>query len=594
MLLALALSLLTHLLVGVGLRLAAPIALDEHDDDPLLLVDIDIDEAPEAPEAEMPVAEEAPPPPLPPAPVEEPPAAEPEPIPEPEAVIAEEGLGLADAGVPESDAGGWDAGADAGGWDAGADAGADAGGWDAGADAGGWDAGATDAGGWDAGPDRDAGAPSDAGADAAVLLARLDDAGAGPASAVGDVEDAVGAGVEVAENATGDAGVIGSDGVASAAGTSGGDGTATTGAAAGSGVTGTPSSSDVNMLAYAPAGDVLSVLLRFDRLRGTPWAAPTEAILAPMPDYRALVGSREVSVAEQFELLIIATPRPRDVTATTLAGRYRHSSAEIRAFIDHPEAPVSWYPARGGAAGRRMRSRLVPPSDVRVFSMPMPEWVVLTQPTHLGDLLMPRPGELDRVPALADVARPAWLAALPEVEARTGTDEGPALMVTAQGLLPPRWQAPYVGELDTPERATLALEITSGGFFVRGVLLFSDEAKAEAFVATVDKARTQLTATRLGRALLAQFQLENAVAGLSFKRNRAKVAYATSISVADARTLLERVAARTEAFFARQRGPRPVQRAPTPVAPVPEPSPGSPGDDSDGDGARATDEAAPE
>jgi hypothetical protein len=534
-------SLLLHVLASVILYGAAPAAVPDPAEEPIL-VDFDMNEAPPPPEAEMPAAEDEPvgQPELPaeaaqPAEPEEPD----ETVPEPES----EGPAVFDAAPPELDAGPADAmPADAGPADAGV-------GGEEVLAAKGEDAGAIDAGllaGVKPGAEHDA-APVASSTPATAIDAGLP--GATAASPTG----------------------------ATAAGPPGeGQAVAGTGTGAGTGVQGT---SELNLLAYLPPGDVVSVLVRFDRLRGKPWAAQAEAILAPMPDYQSLVGDRKVTVSDLFDFLVISTPEPREVSATTLVGRTRLSGPEVRKFIDHRQAPVTWYTSRGGPAGRRTPSPLVHASDARMFVLPQPGWVVLAQPRHLGVLPQPIEGDIDMAMASpADV--PAWLARAPAIDELTGDKQGPVLMLTIQGMLPPRYSAPYVGEIDTPKRLTLAVENARVGFFVRGAMLFESEAQAEGFIAAMNKAKVELTTTPMGKLLLNRFHVFHALRGLSFQRNKLKVAFATSISGNDARGLLARAAVQVRTYFEAQREPlkrlrrpRPAEPAPASPAPAPGPAP---------------------
>jgi hypothetical protein len=526
-------SLLLHVLASVILYGAAPAVVPDPAEEPIL-VDFDMNEAPPPPEPEMPSAQDEPVG-QPELPAEAAQPAEPEEtVPEPES----EGLAVFDAAPPEPDAGP--------------------------ADAMPADAGPTDAG---VGADDVLAAK---GEDAGAIAAVPPDAGAGLAGVKPGAEhDAA----PVASSTPGTPSTpdtardVSPEGSATGVSPSG-EGQAAAGTGTETGVQGT---SELNLLAYLPPGDVVSVLVRFDRLRGKPWAAQAEAILAPMPDYQSLVGDRKVAVSDLFDFLVISTPEPREVTATTLVGRTRLSGPEVREFIDHPQAPVTWYTSRGGPAGRRTPSPLVHASDARMFVLPQPGWVVLAQPRHLGVLPQPAEGDIDMAMASpADV--PAWLARAPAIDELTGDKRGPVLMLTIQGMLPPRYSAPYVGEIDTPKRLTLAIESARVGFFVRGAMLFDSEAHAEGFIAAMNKARVELTTTPMGKLLLNRFHVFHALRGLSFQRNKLKVAFATSISGNDARGLLERTAVQVRTYFEAQREPLKRLRRPRPAEPAPGPS----------------------
>lgn len=331
-------------------------------------------------------------------------------------------------------------------------------------------------------------------------------------------------------------------------------GTDTPGAGAGSPGSGGPkrTPSQANLLAYMPKGELITALIRFDRLHGTEWSQRTADILAPMPDSRALLGSRKVAISDLFRTLVISSPSPRDVTQTTVIGHTDMNRRETRTFLNHPEARVNWAAVRGGALGTRRRSRLIAPHDKRTFLIPYPGWVVLTQKRNLGALSKPATGDLDTLTAAPADLQP-WLAAVRHIEQESGPETGPAVIVTIARMLPETWEAPYVGPvvgaIPTPERATLALEVTDKGFFVRGTLIFKSADAAGDFVAKAEQAQKNFVETITGRALLSQIKAYNAVRGLSFAQNKEKVGYATSISVADARAVMDFAALQTRTFF---------------------------------------------
>ena len=337
---------------------------------------------------------------------------------------------------------------------------------------------------------------------------------------------------------------------------------------------------DVDLLAHAPSGDVIAVLLRFDRLRGTPWAQKAEAVLAPMPDYRSLVGSRNVALASMLDMLFITSSAPRYVTATTIVAQSRLSAADTGAFIDHDEAAVHWTGGPYGTIGRRRPSPLVPPRDPRVFVLPTTanagasdtsvevesaiNWLILAHPRHLGALAQTTAAQTETQTAskkdapspLASAqaiiaAGPPWLEQLARADAvaTLPQEPGPALSATIQGLLPSVYQAPYIGVITPPQRITLAVELVESGFLVRGVMTFRNDDQADSFVAAIRVAQTNLVTGGIGRMLLQRAHAFHAVSGLSLRQRRAKVAYATSISIADAGALLDLIAARIATYF---------------------------------------------
>jgi hypothetical protein len=326
-----------------------------------------------------------------------------------------------------------------------------------------------------------------------------------------------------------------------------------------------------NLLSYFPKGHVVTLLLRFDRLRGTEWAPATEAVLAPMPDYQTIIGDRPVHIADVFDTLVISTPSPRDVEATTLVGRSVMAPADLRALLDHDGAPVAWSPASGGALGRRRAGARVFPGDRRVFLSPFAGWIVLAQPGDLGTLTRPGHGDLDTLVA-PDAALPDWLRRVHTIESESGTPTGPALVLTMSALAG-RYDLPDIGvgvtSLPAPERITLALEIDAHGFVVRGNLRFATDADAAEAAASLTKIHDSVMDSRLLREVLSQAHALNVIKGLSVVRTGKRVSYATSLSIADARALMALAAKMVGDYYGQQRIPAP---APTPT-PAPAPPP---------------------
>lgn len=392
-----------------------------------------------------------------------------------------------------------------------------------------------DGGGGDAG-EGDAGL--DAGADAALV------------AVVGD------GGVEA-----GDGGVAGGDG-----GAAGGDGGVASADPDRVGTVGAKVSSGTaaNLLGYAPDGHVVTVLARLDRLRGTEWVEPIEAILKPLPDHDALIGDQPVRITDVFETLVISSPEPNRADATTLVGRSARTPAELRDLLDQPAARVLWTPTVGGALGRRQPSKRLIVGDERVFLAWAPGWTTLARPDDLAGLLQPATIGLDHAVAAPD-RLPPWLARVATIEDESGTDEGPALMVTAGGMFPALIDLPMVdADIPGPERATLTLTIDPAGFVVRGNLRYPDEGVAATAADAIVRAQRQLSGSTLARFALGQVKAWNAVRNLTVQRTGARVAFSTSISTGDGRVLLGRLADLVAAHFEglRNRRPRPARRGP--------------------------------
>ncbi len=299
---------------------------------------------------------------------------------------------------------------------------------------------------------------------------------------------------------------------------------------------------------YVPAGDKIAVLLRLDRLRGTPWAPRIEAILAPMPDHRSILGEGTATMADLFDVLLISSSAPRDVAATNLAARGTMSAPALRDLIDRPAQPVAWSPARGGALGRRAPSELKLARDERVFLMPYPGWVVLAAPVHLGVLIEPSAVALAEAHAV-DADLPPWLARVRDVAAVAGEAGGP-IAVVALSKVPKRMTLPVVGELPGPRRVAFAVERAGAGFVVRGTMWFTNPAAALEFERRFAAAREQMLGSTMARAILRNLHAYNAVSGTVLRVDADTAVFATSVSGVDARAGMELAAEWVRRFFA--------------------------------------------
>lgn len=412
------------------------------------------------------------------------------------------------------------------------------------------DAGPSDGGAAIATTAFDAGAGDGGAAIAATTL----DAGAGGGGTAIAATDLDGGGTAVALDGDGGPGGDGSTAIAaSGAGDPGGDPNAPP----------APAGADANLLAYFPAGERVTVLMRLGRIRGTPWAAKLEDMMRPMPDYKSIIGKRGATIADLFDALVISTPEPTDVTKTTLVARFSRKPSSMRRFLDHRGARVRWRSSRGGALGERLKSPVVAPNDRRVFLLPMAGWITLARPALVGSLSRHTSHDLNAYPPPAVL--PPWLQQIPAIEHEAGDPVGPALVVTLQDLAA-RIELPIVGGLDLPDRITVALTLDPHGFIARGNMLFASDAAAAKFIVDADRMKKDVTESYLGKLALARVHAFNAVNGLSFKQAGPKVGFATSLSVADALELVARAAVMVQAYFDQARQ-QPVPR----IAPGKEP-----------------------
>ncbi|HET9988245.1 MAG TPA: hypothetical protein VFQ65_06990, partial [Kofleriaceae bacterium] len=327
-------------------------------------------------------------------------------------------------------------------------------------------------------------------------------------------------------------------------------------------VKGAPTSAGTaaNLLAYFPVGHTISVLVRFDRLRGSEWATAAEELFRPMPDYQGLFGSRTADIATKLDMLVISTPRPRDATATTLVMKTVLPRSSVRDLLANSGAPIAWSAARGGALGKR--SGKLFPNDKRLVLSPWQGWYLLAQPEDLGALTTAAGGSVDRAEAKGKL--PAWLAGIRTIAKESGEEvsdkKGPALVMTIGE--PPsttapaksgRYKLPEVGlgvsSLPVPTRISLAMELVKQGWLVRGNIVFANEADAADLVTTLTDLQTRITDSHILSAVLRKQHVLNVVTGLSLARTGARVSYATSISIADARAILAAAALELGSYF---------------------------------------------
>jgi hypothetical protein len=432
--------------------------------------------------------------------------------------------------------------------------------------------------GIDAAPDAPPDAPKppkppkaapDAGVDAGAPLVALADAGTDAVGATDDAAQLAAIDPALAQrsengSAAGSGSATGSgSGPGSAAGSGSGSGSdliaAGSGAGSGSAVAGlatepavegapTTAGTAANLLTYFPLGHTTTLLIRFDRLRGTEWAQPTERLLRPMPDYRVLFGASDARIGEKLDTIIISTPQPQSAIATTLVAKTRLGRGALRGFLSTAN-PVTWSAARGGLLGRRTGKLF--PQDKRVFLSPFKGWFLLAQPGDLPGLLAPSKGDLDQIEA--SVRLPAWLAGIRSIEAESGDQRGPALVMTLElgGKRMSLGDNDFglgVRSFPLPDRISLAAEVVTQGWLVRGNIRFASDAAAAEFVTAAEAARQRIADSRLLQAAVGK-PAARVITNLSFARSGPRVSYATSISIADMRAIMAVAAQQLDAYF---------------------------------------------
>jgi hypothetical protein len=245
-----------------------------------------------------------------------------------------------------------------------------------------------------------------------------------------------------------------------------------------------PRISDLRQL--GPEGSRLTMLLRLDRLKATPFADPVDALLLHMPDRRDLLDGTGLGLYDDFDALLVSTPNPLDYTVTFLAARHHLTDGAMRAAVDRGARAtgrvISWRSEGRRPYGERS-ARASPPAsdghtapvtrDDRIIVLPAPGLVVVTPPAYRALLLAParRPGApdagtVDGAPADAGVAvpnaGPNWTALLRRIDTEDGLMPEKAIaMVSAVDIFKGsggRGAAFFMGmDIDVPRVLTAVL-----------------------------------------------------------------------------------------------------------------------------------------
>ena len=99
---------------------------------------------------------------------------------------------------------------------------------------------------------------------------------------------------------------------------------------------------------YAPGNARFTALIRFEQLRGTPYAAPTSNLVRKVPDFRILLDSAGPDPVETFDSIFGASSHPRYIQETFLAVRHSMGEEQLREALGRRyETEISWTKYRG-------------------------------------------------------------------------------------------------------------------------------------------------------------------------------------------------------------------------------------------------------
>jgi hypothetical protein len=279
-----------------------------------------------------------------------------------------------------------------------------------------------------------------------------------------------------------------------------------------------PGPTDLGQL--GPEGSRFTMLLRVDRLKGTAYAAPVDALLMHMPDRRDLLEGTGLSFYDDIEALLVATPNPLDYTVTFLAARHHVSDGAMRAAVDRGARAtgrvVAWRSEGGRPWGER-RARggatALPTRDARLIVLPASGLVVVTPPAYRALLLAPaRKPAVPRADAGAAAAAdagddpadgggpeaapaPSWAALLRRIDAENGLLPANAVaMASAVELFKRRSSGPllFLGvEIELPRALVVVLGVEPEPF-LEITATFPSEAEARRWEATFPLLKSKL------------------------------------------------------------------------------------------------------
>jgi len=241
-----------------------------------------------------------------------------------------------------------------------------------------------------------------------------------------------------------------------------------------------PFTTDKVALGDLAAGDAaLMLLLRMDRLRGSPYEGAVRSLLEVFYDHKTLLWSSGLDIVKDFDAVLIATPNPYRVTRTLLAVRHSMSERKLRRAL----ARAARYDGKRLRWRRKARGyRGVIPTPPR---LPHDPRVVVTRP---GLALLVDPGLLPRLdqPASAapdaepdSPAPPTWAERLAAMQTTGGRSEkGPAMLLQGVNLprlirLPP--------DMPVPQNLKVTIEPVAPAR-PEALLTFASEAQAAQFL----------------------------------------------------------------------------------------------------------------
>jgi hypothetical protein len=240
--------------------------------------------------------------------------------------------------------------------------------------------------------------------------------------------------------------------------------------------------------AYGPEGSRFAALIRLDRLRGTDYQAPVDALLLHLPDRRELLSGTGLNLFDDFDAVLIATPNVYDPSVTFLVVRHHLEVAAMRAALTRGaragDRTLTWRVQQGAAIGewhaRKDDATDAPPRrlDDRIVMLADPGLAIVTPPAYRSLLLN---GPPPAVPAAAAggpdggtadggaAGSGGWASLLGRIDAEDGLVPPDAIVsikavdiFKAKGFAP--GQGPMIYGLEIPPVARAVIGIDDGPF----------------------------------------------------------------------------------------------------------------------------------
>ena len=291
----------------------------------------------------------------------------------------------------------------------------------------------------------------------------------------------------------------------------------------------------------APGDAALILVLRMDRIQGSPYEDSVRRLLQVFYDHKTLLWtSSGLDPVRDFETLLIATPNPYRVTRTFLAVRHRLPRHRIRRALER-SVLVGNGRMRWSRLGKLQRGDIPSPPklprDPRVVLLG-DGLVMLTDPNHVPLLSTdlsapaPRPGSSGSSPDAGIRTGQGWLESLRRMNRTGGLGKKvPGMQLMAINLqrlvrLPP--------DIPMPHSFRVTIRATAPTT-AHGDVLFDSEASARRFVQVIPKRIAKAKRSLLLRLLGVTDLLD----GIRLKRDGQHVAARLKLSAKQVRSLLE-------------------------------------------------------